>query len=155
MNDDLNIDDDILETTVVKTDEDRARLAVGNVLREESVDITTKFMSYVKNRLALTETAYKNIMTIQQDLLDPDVYETMTNQEKIKLLKVLTDQMHILEVPVEEQKITINQLQTQINNVISTDKSLVSLPRESRTKLKEFMLELVKGTFADDKSEPK
>lgn len=147
--DDLEIDDDIIEATVVPTAEDQARTAVNAVLREESVDITTKFMAHVKNRLKLTDMAFQNIQAIQQDLMLPENYATMTTQEKLKFLQVLTNQMSILEVPMEEQKITVNQINTQINNALNADKAVIALPRASRNKLRETLMELAKGMLPD------
>lgn len=143
-------EDDLIQATIVPNEEDRARMAVNAVLREESTDVTTKFMAFVKNRLKLTDTAFQNIQAVQADLMNPEVYNTLTNSEKLKFLQVLISQMHILEVPLEEQKITINQINAQINNVLNSEKHLVQLPRSSRAKLKDTLLELMKSGFVDE-----
>lgn len=143
-------EDDLIQATIVPNEEDRARMAVNAVLREESTDVTTKFMAFVKNRLKLTDTAFQNIQAVQSDLMNPEVYNTLTNSEKLKFLQVLISQMHILEVPLEEQKITINQINAQINNVLNSEKHLVQLPRSSRAKLKDTLLELMKSGFVDE-----
>lgn len=143
-------EDDLIQATIVPNEEDRARMAVNAVLREESTDVTTKFMAFVKNRLKLTDTAFQNIQAVQADLMNPEVYNTLTNSEKLKFLQVLISQMHILEVPLEEQKITINQINAQINNVLNSEKHLVQLSRSGRAKLKDALLELMKSGFVDE-----
>lgn len=144
---------DLIATTIQPSPEDSARRAVNRVLREESVDVTTKLAAYVKNRLTLTDQAFQHVQTIQNDLLDPETYIRLSPKEKIELLKVMISQMHILEVPIEEQKVTINQLNAQINNVMSEDKALVQLPRASRAKLKDTLLGLLKGGLLDVEAE--
>jgi hypothetical protein len=146
--------DDIIAATIEPNPEDLGIMAVNRALRDESVDITTKFMAHVKNRLRLTDIAFQNIQTIQLDLMTPENYAAMTTQEKLKFLQVLTTQMQALGVPLEDQKITFNQINTQINNAINSDKAMITLPRASRDKLRGVVMDLVKTAIGSDTDEP-
>lgn len=141
---------DELMNLIEPTEDDHAKLAVNRVLKEESADITTKFMALVKNKLKLLDTVFQNIEILQIRLFSSATFTDMDTSQMIKLLQVLASMQHTLEIPLEDQKVTINHINAQINNVLNSDKTIVNLPRESRIKLKNTLMSLLKGTIVDE-----
>ncbi|MDD4292241.1 MAG: hypothetical protein PHX51_08435 [Clostridia bacterium] len=153
------------ETDLTLTPVEHAQKATAQVFRDETVDLTARYLKLAAKRVDLMEKLYDNVETLNNDIFNAERFRLLDNKEKLFAMSIHFKAIAALSIPLDEHKNIVNQINVQINNLMKDSNEFKDMPQDKRTLIKQAVEEMLKNIVlaksdvkileGDIKNEPK
>lgn len=116
--------------------------------------VTVDYVAMAKSRMSLINRLYDNTNRMMEDIFEettgpngeviPAAYSRMTANQKLNALGLHLRALNTMQLPIDDQREIMKQINVQINNVFNTDPTFKSMSPGQRDNIRRFMLKLMK-----------
>lgn len=133
------------EVDVLPNEQEKAQKATAMVFRDETVDLSSRYLALARRRVKLMESVYDNIDMLNNDIFNAENFRNMDMKEKLFAMSIHFKAIAALSVPLDQHKEIVNQINTQINLLMRDSNEFKDISPEKRSIIKHALEEMVTG----------